>query len=89
MCRNIETLFDFEPPVTEQEIGAVALQFVRKLCGCHKPSKDNEAAFAAAVDEIAAVSGRMLGALTTQARPRDRQREAAKVCELASRRFGL
>ncbi|MDH5538068.1 MAG: DUF2277 domain-containing protein [Rhizobacter sp.] len=87
MCRNIKTLFNFEPPVTEQEIADAALQFVRKISGYHKPSKGNEVAFAAAVDEIAAVSRNLLGALSTQAQPRNREREAAKAREMASRRF--
>ena len=89
MCRNIKTLFNFEPPVTEREVEAAALQFVRKISGYHKPSNDNEAAFAAAVDEIAAASHKLLGALTTLARPRNRLREDAKAREMASRRFEL
>src|SRR5690606_14282897 len=79
MCRNIKTLYNFEPPVTEDEIRAAALQYVRKISGFNKPSKANEAAFHAAVDEIAAVSRTLLSALETNAPPRDRDTEAAKA----------
>ena len=79
MCRNIKTLFNLEPPVTDEEIRAASLQFVRKVSGFHKPSKVNEAAFLAAVDEIAAASGNLLNSLETKAPPRDRTEEAAKV----------
>jgi hypothetical protein len=79
MCRNIKTLFNFEPPVTEEEIRAASLQFVRKLSGFNKPSKANEAAFLAAVDEIAAVSQRLLNSLETNAPPKNREAEAAKA----------
>jgi hypothetical protein len=79
VCRNIRTLFNFEPPVTEDEIRAASLQFVRKLSGFNKPSKANETAFAAAVDEIAEVSDRLLRALQTTAPPRDRAAEATKA----------
>ena len=79
MCRNIKTLFNFEPPATEEEIRAASLQFVRKLSGFTKPSKSNEAAFIAAVDEIAAVSRTLLGSLETNAPPKDRADEAAKA----------
>ena len=72
MCRNIKTLFNLEPPVTDEEIRAVSLQFVRKVSGCHKPSKVNEAAFFAAVDEVAAVSRNLLSSLATKAPPRNR-----------------
>ena len=72
MCRNIKTLFNFDPPVTAEEIRAASLQFVRKISGFNKPSKANEAAFAAAVDEIAAISWRLLGELETVAPPRER-----------------
>ena len=78
MCRNIKTLFDFKPPVTEEEIRAGSLQFVRKMSGFHKPSKVNEAAFLAAVDGIAAVSRNLLSSLETNAPPRNRVGEAAK-----------
>jgi hypothetical protein len=79
MCRNIRTLFNFEPPVTEEEIRAASLQFVRKISGYSKPSKANEEAFAAAVEEIAGVSRRLLGALETHAPPKNREAEAAKA----------
>jgi hypothetical protein len=88
MCRNIRTLFNFEPPAGEDEIRAASLQFVRKISGFNAPSQANEAAFAAAVDEIAAVSGRLLAALETTAAPKDRQEEAAKAKVRAARRFG-
>jgi hypothetical protein len=87
MCRNIRTLFNFEPPVTHQEIQAASLQFVRKVTGFHKPSKVNEAAFAAAVEEIAAVSHRLLHSLETNAPPRNREDEAAKARARAALRF--
>ncbi|HEY7221186.1 MAG TPA: DUF2277 domain-containing protein [Candidatus Binatia bacterium] len=87
MCRNIKKLFNFEPPVTEQEIRAAALQFVRKVSGFNKPSKVNEAAFAAAVDEIAAVAGKLLSSLETNAPPRNRPEEAAKAQARAGQRF--
>ena len=79
MCRNIRILFNFAPPVTETEIRAASLQFVRKISGFNKPSKANEAAFEAAVDEIADVSRRLLDSLETKAPPRNREEEAAKV----------
>jgi hypothetical protein len=88
MCRNIKTLFNFEPPVTPEEIRASSLQFVRKISGIHKPSKANEAPFSAAVDEIAAVSARLLHALETSAPPKDRAAEAAKAKARAAGRFG-
>ena len=87
MCRNIKTLFNFEPPVTDEEIRAASLQFVRKLSGFNKPSKANEGAFLAAVDEIAAVSIKLLNALETNAPPRDREEEAAKARARSARRF--
>jgi hypothetical protein len=87
MCRSIKTLFNFEPPVTDEEIRAASLQFVRKLSGFNKPSKSNEAAFAAAIDEIAAVSRTLLGALETSAPPRTREAEAAKARARAAQRF--
>ena len=79
MCRNIRTLFNFEPPATEEEIRAASLQFVRKISGFNTPSKRNEAAFYAAVDEIARISGQFLGSLESTAMPKDRQVEAAKA----------
>lgn len=88
MCRNIKTLFNFEPPVTSEEVRASSLQFVRKISGINKPSKANEARFLAAVDEIAAVSTRLLHALETSAPPRDRAVEAAKAKARAAERFG-
>ena len=87
MCRNIRILFNFAPPVTEDEIRAASLQFVRKVSGFNKPSKANEAAFVAAVDEIAAVSGKFLNSLTTNAQPRNRADEAIKARERAALRF--
>ncbi|HMV46661.1 MAG TPA: DUF2277 domain-containing protein [Blastocatellia bacterium] len=87
MCRNIKTLFNFEPPVTDEEIRAAALQFVRKLSGFNKPSKMNEAAFLAAVDEIAAVSKRLLDSLETNAPARNREEEAAKARLRSAQRF--
>lgn len=87
MCRNIKILFNFEPPVTEEEIRAASLQFVRKVSGFNKPSKANEAAFLAAVDEIAAVSTNLLNALETNAPPRSRAEEAAKAHARAAQRF--
>ena len=89
MCRNIKTLFNFEPPVTEEEIHAASLQFVRKLSGFNKPSKANEAAFLSAVDEVAAVAGRLLHSLETSAPPRNREEEAAKARARAAQRFNL
>jgi hypothetical protein len=88
MCRNIKTLFNFEPPVTEEEIRAASLQFVRKLTGFNKPSKANEAAFLAAVDEVAAVSRHLLTSLHTSAPPRNRDEEAARARLRAAQRFG-
>jgi hypothetical protein len=79
MCRSIKTLFNFEPPVTDEEIHAAALQFVRKLSGFNRPSKANEAAFETAVDEVAAVAHRLLHSLATSAPPRSREEEAAKA----------
>ena len=88
MCRNIRTLFNFEPPVTESEIHASALQFVRKISGFNMPSKANEAAFFSAVDEVARVSGRLLASLESTAAPKNRQEEAAKARARAAQRFG-
>jgi hypothetical protein len=87
VCRNIKTLFNFEPPVTEEEIRSASLQFVRKLSGFNKPSKANEAAFLAAVDEVAAVSRNLLSSLETNAPPRNRADEAAKARARAAQRF--
>jgi len=87
MCRDIRTLFNFAPPVTEQEIRAASLQFVRKVSGFNKPSKANEAAFEAAVDGIAAISGRLLRSLETSAPPRYREVEAAKARLRSEQRF--
>ena len=87
MCRNIRTLFNFEPPVTEEEIHAAALQFVRKVNGFAKPSKANEGVFLAAVDDIAAVSKRLLNSLETSAPPRNREEEIAKARSRAAQRF--
>jgi hypothetical protein len=87
MCRSIKTLFNFEPPVTDDEIRAAALQFVRKLSGFGKPSKANEAAFLAAAEEVAAVSRKLLHSLETNAPPRNREEEAAKARARAAQRF--
>ena len=87
MCRSIKTLFNFEPPVTDEEIRAASLQFVRKLSGFNKPSKANEAASAAAISSIAAASRNLLGALETSAPPRTREAEAAKARARAAQRF--
>ncbi|HUJ95296.1 MAG TPA: DUF2277 domain-containing protein [Terriglobales bacterium] len=88
MCRNIKTLFNFDPPVTEEEVRAASLQFVRKISGFNKPSKANEAAFLKAIDEVAAVSNRLLRSLETAAPPRNREEEAAKAKARAAVRFG-
>jgi hypothetical protein len=88
MCRNIKTLFNFEPPVTDDEIRAASLQFVRKLSGFSKPSKANEDAFELAVDRTAEVARELLRALVTTAPPRDRDAEAAKARARAAQRFG-
>jgi hypothetical protein len=87
MCRNIKTLFNFDPPVNEEEIRASSLQFVRKITGFHKPSKANEASFFAAVDEIAGISARLLHSLETNAPPKNREEEAAKAKARAAERF--
>jgi hypothetical protein len=87
MCRNIKTLFNFEPPVTDEEIRAASLQFVRKVSGFNKPSKANEAVFLAAVDEIAAVSRKLLNSLETNAAPRNREEETAKARARSAQRF--
>jgi len=88
MCRNIKTLFNFEPPVADDEVRAASLQFVRKISGFTKPSKANEAAFVSAVDEVAAASERLLRALETSAPPKNREEEAAKAKLRAAARFG-
>lgn len=88
MCRNIRTLFNFDPPVTDEEVRAASLQFVRKISGFTKPSKSNEAAFLAAVDEVAEVSARLLRSLETAAPPKNREEEAAKAKARAAVRFG-
>jgi hypothetical protein len=87
MCRNIRTLYNFEPPATEDEIQAAALQFVRKVSGFTKPSKANEAAFAAAVDEIAAITRNLLNALETNTPPKDREEEAVRAKARSAQRF--
>jgi hypothetical protein len=87
MCRNIKTLFNFEPPVTDEEIRGAALQFVRKISGFNKPSKANEAAFLAAVDEVATASRNLLRSLETNALPRNRAEEATKARARAGQRF--
>jgi hypothetical protein len=88
MCRNIKTLFNFDPPVTPEEIRAASLQFVRKITGFNKPSKANEGSFLAAVDEIAGISARLLSSLETNAPPKSREEEAAKAKARAAERFG-
>jgi hypothetical protein len=88
MCRNIKPLFNFDPPVTPEEIQAASLQFVRKISGFAKPSKANEAPFLAAVDEVAEVSARLLRALETTAPPKNREEEAARAKARSVQRFG-
>ena len=88
MCRNIKTLFNFDPPVTPEEVRAASIQFVRKISGFTKPSKANEAAFMAAIDEIVEVSTRLLHSLDTSAPPKNREEEAAKAKARAAERFG-
>jgi hypothetical protein len=88
MCRNIKMLFNFDPPVTDDEIRAASLQFVRKISGFTKPSKANEAAFLAAIDEVAGASSRLLRSLETTAPPKNREEEAAKAKARAAVRFG-
>jgi len=88
VCRNIKTLFNFDPPVTNEEVRAASLQFVRKISGFTKPSKANEDAFEAAVDEVAKISLRLLRSLETTARPKSREEEAAKARARAIERFG-
>jgi len=89
MCRNIKTLFNFDPPVTDEEVRAASLQFVRKISGFNKPSKANEAMFLSAVDEIASISARLLRSLETNAPPKNREEEAAKAKARAVARFGV
>jgi hypothetical protein len=88
MCRNIKTLFNFDPPVTDEEVRAASLQFVRKISGFSKPSKANEALFQGAIDEIAGVSSRLLRSLETNAPPKNREEEAAKAKARSAQRFG-
>ncbi|MBZ5667832.1 MAG: DUF2277 domain-containing protein [Acidobacteriia bacterium] len=88
MCRNIKTLFNFDPPVTDDEVRAASLQFVRKITGFNKPSKANETAFLAAIDEIAGISAALLRSLDTTAPPKNREEEAAKAKARAAERFG-
>ncbi len=88
MCRNIRTLFNFDPPVTEDEIQAASLQFVRKISGFNKPSKANEQAFSSAVEEISSICSRLLQSLETTAPPKNREEEAAKAKARAAERFG-
>jgi len=88
MCRNIKTLFNFDPPVTDDEVRAASLQFVRKITGFNKPSKANEASFQAAVDDVADISLRLLRSLETTAPPKNREEEAAKAKARAQVRFG-
>jgi hypothetical protein len=88
MCRNIKTLFNFDPPATDEEIRAASLQFVRKLSGFNAPSKTNEAAFDRAIDEVAAVARRLIDSLETTSTPKNREMEAAKARARAAERFG-
>lgn len=88
MCRNIKTLYNFEPPATDEEIRAAALQFVRKISGSAKPSAANEAAFNRAVDEVTQASATLLGSLVTTASPKNREIEAARALARSARRFG-
>lgn len=88
MCRNIKTLFNFDPPATKEEIRAASMQFVRKLSGFHEPSKANEKAFNDAIDEVAVVAQKLLNSLVTQAEPHNREVEAAKAHARAVKRFG-
>lgn len=88
MCRNIRTLFNFDPPATEDEIRAASLQFVRKLSGFSKPSQANEAIFLAAVDDVATISGRLLASLESNATPKNREEEATRAKARSMQRFG-
>jgi hypothetical protein len=87
MCRNIKTLFNFDPPVTEDEVRAASLQFVRKISGFNKPSKANEAVFESAIDSVAEIAGNLLRSLETTAPPKNREEEAAKAKARAAERF--
>jgi hypothetical protein len=89
MCRNIKMLFNFDPPVTDEEVRAASLQYVRKISGCNKPSKANEAAFQTAIDEVTGASMRLLRSLETNAPPRNREEEAAKAKARGAARFGV
>jgi hypothetical protein len=89
MCRNIKTLYNFDPPATDEEIRAAALQFVRKLTGFHEPSQANQAAFDRAIDDVAVVAKELLSSLTTHAEPHNREIEAAKARARAAQRFGV
>ena len=88
MCRNIKTLFNFDPPVTDEEVRAASLQFVRKITGFNKPSKSNEDSFQAAIDDVAAISMRLLRSLETTSTPKNREEEAAKAKARSAERFG-
>jgi hypothetical protein len=88
MCRNIRTLYNYDPPVSDEEIRAAALQYIRKISGFNRPSKANEAGFAAAVDDIARVSSRLLGSLASNAPPKNREVEAARAKARSAQRFG-
>jgi hypothetical protein len=88
MCRNIKTLFNFDPPVTDEEVRAASLQFVRKISGFNKPSKANEGIFMSAIDEVAETSMRLLRALETTAPPKNREEEAARAKARSAERFG-
>jgi hypothetical protein len=89
MCRNIKTLFNFDPPATDEEIRAASLQFVRKLTGFHHPSEANEAAFNQAIDEVSVVARKLFDGLVTNAEPHNREEEAAKAHARAVKRFGI
>ena len=89
MCRNIKTLFNFDPPVTDDEVRAASLQFVRKITGFNKPSKANEASFQSAIDEVAGISTRLLRSLETTAPAKNREEEAAKAKARSAERFGV
>jgi hypothetical protein len=89
MCRNIKTLFNFDPPATDEEIRAASLQFVRKLSGFNSPSKANEAAFDQAIEEVAAIARRLIDSLQTNAAPRNREEVAARARERAQERYGM
>jgi hypothetical protein len=89
MCRNIKTLFNFDPPATDEEIRAASIQFVRKLSGFNKPSKSNEAAFDRAVDDVSAIARRLIDSLVTTADPRDRDEVAARARARAAERFAV